>query len=288
MKTFSIAELERYSLIKAHTFRTWETRFDIFKSQRKTTNIRYYTIEELSFLLDFTLLNRFGYKVSALACLTKDEIKDKVYQLNDAAKQEHQIHRLIICMFALDIEDFEFTLDSAISGWGIDATIEKVIIPFLDRLQLFSYKHHTSSEYHLVVTALRKKIILGIENTRPRSLLCKSAVLFLPKGEHYDLLLLYINYKLRKAGLNVLYLGTNISDGNLKSVIQLKQPHYLVTYHPTSWNQPEESLQNYLTETTAEALFIVGTTPYSRPIALSDKIRYVSFKEMDNELSVMI
>jgi MerR family transcriptional regulator, light-induced transcriptional regulator len=215
MKTFSIAELEQYSLIKAHTFRTWEKRFGIGKTNRTATNIRCYTLRELAFLLDLSLLNRFGYKVSSLAMLGKEAVSQSVFLLkNDRGKQEHQINQLIIAMLGLDIEDFELILDHAFPCWGIDVTIENIILPFLERLHLFSNKGHTSNAYYFVITILHKKIILAIEQANPKILLTSSALLFLPKGEYYDLLLLYLQYKLRKAGLNTLYLGTDVATYN--------------------------------------------------------------------------
>src|SRR5687768_13565632 len=128
MKTFSIMELEQYSLIKAHTFRTWEQRYGIFKTKRTATNIRYYTLEDLAFLLDLSLLNRLGYKVSSLVQLENNSIFQKAFQLkDDTAKQEYLINRLIIYMFALQVEDFELLLDGAISCWGSDTTIEEIV-----------------------------------------------------------------------------------------------------------------------------------------------------------------
>lgn len=285
MKTFSIAELERYSLIKAHTFRAWEQRFDVFKSRRKLTNRRFYTIEDLAFLLDFALLNRLGNKVSVLAQVDKYLIRQKVLYLNEGtARKEHQINQLIICMFSLNIEDFELTLDSAVSAWGIDATIKEVILPFLDRLQLFSYKGHTNSEYHFVVTALRKKMILGIEQARPQRALPKTALLFLPGGEHFDLLLLYTTYKVRIAGLNVLYLGTNISIENLKTVIEKKQPHFLITHFSSAQEKIVKQMAELIPVNGAEVFFITGTKPEQRSNPIPPNFSFVSYREMDSKL----
>jgi hypothetical protein len=49
---------------------------------------------------------------------------------------------------------------------GIEATIKGVIIPFLGRVQLLSY-NNTGNHIHLAVTAIRKKIIAGIESADP-------------------------------------------------------------------------------------------------------------------------
>src|SRR4051794_30199502 len=103
MKTFSIAELEQYTLLKSHTLRIWEQRFGLVKPNRTKTNIRYYSIEELAYLLDLALLSRHGYKISLLALLDKPAIKGKVHGLKeDSARLEQKLNELIVCMFALN------------------------------------------------------------------------------------------------------------------------------------------------------------------------------------------
>ena len=288
MKTFSIAELERFTLIKAHTFRTWEQRFALFTAQRKATNTRFYTIEDLSFLLDFALLNRSGFKVSFLARLDKAAIKEIALNLkDDSARQERTINPLIIAAFSLHTEDFALTLDRAIASWGIDQTIELIILPFLERVELLSYQGRTASEYHFVVTALRKKLILAIEQTHPQMVLAASALLFLPEGEHFDLLLLYMEYKLRKAGVNVLYLGTNVTVQDFARVIQRKEPQYVVTYLSSSMSQKKASLQQYVTALNQEAKFIIGRPSGQLKEQLADEVTVVPFRDVETEIVAM-
>ncbi|HEX8313619.1 MAG TPA: MerR family transcriptional regulator [Flavisolibacter sp.] len=281
MKTFSILELEQYSLIKAHTFRTWEQRYERSRSQRKATNIRFYTLEELSFLLDIALLNRLGYKVSSLAALDKNHVQEKVLQLkDDTARQEHTINQLIIHTFSLRIEDVEQILDGAVTTWGIDQTIEEVVLPFLERLQLFSYKGRTSSEYHFVVTALRKKLIVAIAGTTSKETRSASALLFLPEGEHFDLLLLYTAYQLKKAGVNVLYLGTNVSVQNLQIVIETKQPRFVLSYLSTPQEKKIRELSAYVVDDVSVSYFICGPQPMPRAEQLLPNVKYVSYREV--------
>ena len=85
----------------------------------------------------------------------------------------------------------------------MDAKIDDIVVPLIERLHLFTYKEHSASEYHFAIMLLRKKIIYAIEVLNPPKMVDKSALLFLPKGEHYDLLLLYVQYKLKRAGLQI-------------------------------------------------------------------------------------
>ena len=284
MKTFSIAELEQYTLLKTHTLRIWEQRFRIIQPQRTKTNIRYYSIEELAYLLDLALLSRNGFKISSRAPLDKITIKRKVQELKeDSARLEQKLNELIVCMFALNIEDFELIMDSAIASWGVDHTIEALILPFLDRIEFYSFKGRTSLEYHFVTTVIRKKLILAIEQTKAREQILKSVVLFLPEGEHYDLLLLYLNYHLRKKGVNVLYLGTNISTHNLQQVVKKKKPHVVVGYVGDNNNANKKLIHRYIDAAMDTSYLLTGAAIHP-PLILPAQTKYIPYQQATSEV----
>lgn len=260
MRTFSIAELERYSLIKAHTFRMWEHRFAIVESQRTPSNQRCYTLQELSFLLNFSLLNRFGTRVSELAALTKNAVEKRVQQFDDPGFQkQHQINRLVLSMHALEIENFEFILDGSVAVWGMEATLEEIVLPFLERLAFFSCKGRTTADRQLVMAVLRRKLVLAIEQAQPKTIGTRTVLLFLPEGEHFDLLLLYLHYQLRRAGFQVLYLGANVAAGNLHAVIRGRQPQFVVAYVPPKEKRRLQKLQSFFTVESKETPFLIAT-----------------------------
>ena len=72
MSTYSIKDLEKLSGIKAHTIRIWEQRYHLIEPQRTSTNIRYYSDEDLVKLMNTSLLNQNGYKISKIAELEPD------------------------------------------------------------------------------------------------------------------------------------------------------------------------------------------------------------------------
>jgi MerR family transcriptional regulator, light-induced transcriptional regulator len=284
MKTFSIAELEQYTLLKTHTLRIWEQRFGIIKPNRTKSNIRYYSVEELAFLLDLSLLSRHGYKISLLASFDRATTKQRVHELKeDGARLEQKLNELIVCMFSLNIEDFELTVDSAIASWGIDRTVEELILPFLKRIQLYSFKDRTTIEYHFVTTVLRKKLILAIEQTNARESIFKSVLLFLPEGEHYDLLLLYLNYHLQKMGVNVLYLGTNISSQNLQQVIQKKKPHVVVGYIADHSKALKKDFSTSLSASFGTSYLLTGAAAFA-PVVLPKQTKYIPYQEAAKEV----
>jgi len=230
MKHFSIRELERYTGIKAHTIRTWEKRYGLLKPVRNDANIRSYSLTDTSLLLDISLLLSYGYKISRLASLSHQEISKKIHGLKYSdARLIHQINALVKAMFSNNADEFESVLDAAQHSFGIDVTVQKMIVPFLEKTSVLSYKDN-SVAVHLAVTAVRKKIILAIEKLPAPVSFITTAVLFLPKGEHYDLLLLYTAYLLKSKSWKVIYLGTNISLENLHELTSEKKPECLITH----------------------------------------------------------
>jgi hypothetical protein len=134
-------------------------------------------------------------------------------------------------MYTMDTQKFEELLDEAVLTWDIDITIKEIILPFLEKVQILSY-NSSENETHLAVTAVRRKLIMGIERSNPLVRVPKTALLFLNEGEHYDLILLYLSYVLKTQGWNVIYLGTNISLKNLEQIVRTKKPDVLYTYIP--------------------------------------------------------
>src|ERR1700744_2730943 len=121
MNVFTIKDLENLSGIKAHTIRIWEQRYNFLKPNRTDTNIRYYCNAELKTVLNISLLNRFGYKISHIDRMSEPEIQSKLLALTDnEACQERLVNQLIAQMIDLEIETFERTLDAFILSRGID------------------------------------------------------------------------------------------------------------------------------------------------------------------------
>ena len=286
MKKFSIAALERFSGVKAHTFRIWEQRYHFLKPKRTATNLRYYTIDDLSQLFDITLLCKCHYKISKLDKLDSPAIKQLVEQLNDGEGiKAREINKLIISMFSRDAEEFEMILDKCIHLWGINRAIEEIIIPFLDRVPLLSY-HDTSSEVHLVVNIIRKKIILGIERSSPFQRIDRKVLLFLPEGEHYDLTLLYMNYVAKREGYKILYMGTNISKENLENIAIAHRIDLLLTYIVRGNRLEVEAIAQFLAQNLpGSSLLISGYTGELRKGPVPYNVKLLDHKQIRQFIS---
>ncbi|PKP45409.1 MAG: helix-turn-helix-type transcriptional regulator, partial [Bacteroidetes bacterium HGW-Bacteroidetes-11] len=75
---YSIKDLEQLTGIKAHTIRIWEKRYQLISPERTSTNIRYYTDNDLKRLLNVSILNRHGIKISNIVTMNNDEINERI------------------------------------------------------------------------------------------------------------------------------------------------------------------------------------------------------------------
>ena len=80
MGQYSIRDLERLTGIKAHTIRIWEKRYGLIEPERTNTNIRAYCDAELKKLLNISILNRNGFKISKIASLSPEEITLRIWR----------------------------------------------------------------------------------------------------------------------------------------------------------------------------------------------------------------
>ena len=138
MRHYSIRDLERLTGIKAHTIRIWEKRYGLIEPERTNTNIRTYCDVELKKLLNISILNRNGFKISKIATLTPEEIISNITQLNsNSSDTESYIENLALAMIDYDEQKFERILSRAILQMGFEDTIIH-IIGQLDGMRMFS------------------------------------------------------------------------------------------------------------------------------------------------------
>ncbi|MEO8172149.1 MAG: MerR family transcriptional regulator [Sediminibacterium sp.] len=229
---FTIKDLENLSGIKAHTIRIWEQRYTFLTPQRTETNIRYYSNDELQKLLNVALLNKYGYKISHIDKMSGAEMNEKIVSLSQVEAQEEKVvNELISCMADIRMEEFEKILDAYIKTKGIEKSIIQILFPFLERIGILWLTDHINpAQEHMVSNIIRQKLIVGIDGIKCDRQSSLSFLLFLPAGEHHELGLLFVHYLLKRKGVKVLYLGTNVPLKDVASVASLKNPDFLYTH----------------------------------------------------------
>ena len=232
MATYSIKEIEHLSGIKAHTIRIWEKRYKIFEPKRTETNIRFYDDEDLKKILNVSVLNRYGFKISKIAELPEERLERELMQVTHFnSNLDGQIESLIKAMIDFDEENFEQVFNRSVVNIGFEETIIRLIYPFFEKIGiLWTTGNINPAQEHFVSNLIRQKLIAAI-NDIPKRIKDQSIsfVLFLPEGEWHELGLLFFSYVLKKTGYRITYLGSSLPFDCLEELEKHNTFTHLVT-----------------------------------------------------------
>ena len=232
MASYTIKDLERLSGIKAHTIRIWEKRYGIIEPKRTSTNIRTYCDDELKKILNVSILNKNGIKISNIASLSVNEIGDRVGEiLENQSDTDGHIESLILAMVEYDEDRFEKLLSRSIIQLGFEDTVIQVLYPFFVRIGVMWQTNSINvAQEHFISNLVRQKLIVAIDSQIPeKNDDSKKAVLFLPEGELHELGLLFYAYILKKRGHKLIYLGQSVPLVDVRSVLHETVIDFVVT-----------------------------------------------------------
>lgn len=248
MGNYSIKELEQLSGIKAHTIRIWEKRYEIIQPRRTNTNIRFYSDEDLKKIINVSLLNANGIRISKIAEMSDNEISQKILEISktDGDNAIH-INQLTVAMVDLDEEKFEEGLSGSFLRYNFEQTMTEIVYPFLEKIGiLWQTDKITPGQEHFISNLIRQKMFAAIDAlplppaTRPKVLL------FLPEGELHEIGLLFYHYLARKAGYRTIYLGQTVPHADVKQVCAFHHPEVIITCLTTAI--AGSSIQDYLNQ----------------------------------------
>lgn len=246
MAVYSIKDLEMISGIKAHTLRIWEQRYHIIHPKRTPTNIRFYEDDDLKHLLNISLLNKNGLKISKIASMSEEEIAEAVSDLSKGSFEDSlQIDALTISMMELDEAKFETIIAANLQNLGFERTMMEVIYPFLDKLSLLwiTGSIHPVQE-NFISNLVRQKLIAAIDALSANKSCHAGFTLYLPEGESQELSLLFLQYLIKKRGFRTLYLGQNTSLPDLAEACSIFPTDYVLTIISEGFTK--QSVHQYL------------------------------------------
>jgi MerR family transcriptional regulator, light-induced transcriptional regulator len=220
---FSIKDLENFSGVKAHTIRIWEQRYGILRPDRTDTNIRKYSDRDLKVLLNISLLNSLGYKISAIAKMSDDKIREVINKhATDQQGQEHYSHILKLAMLNYDDDLFSNVFDPYVEQHGLELTFRQILMPFLQHIgMLWQSDAICPAQEHFVSALIRQKLLAHIENVKtPIDRTKRALVLYLPELEIHELSLLMLQYIFKLRGFKTIMLGSSVPADDLKQVYQ--------------------------------------------------------------------
>lgn len=281
MANYSIRDLERLTGIKAHTIRIWEKRYGLIEPERTSTNIRAYCDAELKKLLNISILNKNGYKISKIANLSTEEIVRNINKLSESVSDTESLtENLAIAMIDLDEQKFEKILTRSIIQLGFEDTIVKVIMPFFVRIGIMWQTGSINpAQEHFVSNLVRQKMLVAIDSQiTSESSSSRTFVLFLPEGELHELSLLFANYMLSKRGHRVIYLGQNVPLQDLAEIERIRPCDFVFTTFSTSISNG--GISNYLNQLKkiypGKTIFVTGDQALHNQESLPKGIKVLS------------
>ncbi|MEA1877294.1 MAG: MerR family transcriptional regulator [Bacteroidota bacterium] len=216
---YSIKDLERLTGIKTHTIRMWEKRYGIIKPDRTDTNIRFYKDADLQKLLNISILNKNGRKISHISAMTEEEIVLGVSSLSVSHELvDADINSMVMTALDLQEEQFEVVLNSCLIKLGFERTFCDVIFPLFDKLGImWQIGRINACQERFITNLVRQKLLVAIDGIVGAGADSKGTfLLFMPVGHDHDIGLLFANYLTRKNGYKVVYLGPSVPFEHLK------------------------------------------------------------------------
>ena len=280
--SYTIKDLELLTGIKAHTLRIWEKRYQVVKPERTPTNIRYYSDEDLKKLLNISILNRHGFKISNVANLPNEELSKKIISINNKSfDTDSKVEGLIVDMIEMDEVKFEKDLTKMIINLGFEETFIQVLIPFFEKIGLlWQIGTIYPGQEHFMTNLIRQKMIVAIDGILPdvQPDKRKTFILYLPEGELHEIGLLFYSYIIQKAGHKVIYLGQMVPFEDLSKIETTQETHGLVTFITSSLSTEDidEHLKRLVDHFGHKKLFVSGLQFKLQDIKLPEQITLIT------------
>lgn len=250
MNNFTIKDIESLTGIKAHTIRIWEQRYELLRPKRKDTNHRVYSNVDLKHIMRIVYLYRHGYKISKIAVMTAEEIRQ--LSMEEAGQkgthlQQVYVNQLVEAMIDFDQVKFEKVFHNTLLRMGFEQCMLKVIYPYLEKVGLLWLTDCViPAQEHFASNIIRKKLMVAIDGQDLPRETGEKFLLFLPEGEFHEIPLLFAQYLLKKQGCAVVNFGANVPLEDLRFYVERKRVEHLYTHIIT--NFPQKALDNFIKE----------------------------------------
>jgi len=280
MANYSIKDLENFTGIKAHTIRIWEKRYNLVEPKRTETNIRYYDDDDLKKLLNVSILNKNGIKISNIVNLSEEAISEKVLSMvGPHSDTESQVENLVVAMIELDENKFEKIFNTAVINLGFEEAVIRILYPFFVKIGvLWQIGTINPAQEHFISNLVRQKLIVAIDGlVEPYRVNTRSFLLFLPEGEYHELGLLFYYYILKKNGHKVIYLGETVPFDGLLEVAKVKKVDALLTAFVAAITEEEfkEYLQNLYDNFKETPVYLTGLQSTLFDVKLPDNMALI-------------
>ena len=209
----------------------WESRYNILEPKRTPTNIRFYDNHDLKTVLNISVLNEHGYKISKIARMSAEEMTEEVMKLSqEFCHYPDQIQNLTMAMIDMDENRFNRAISININRIGFEHTMTEVVYPFLHRIGiLWQTGAINPAQEHFITNLIRQKLMVAIdEHSLSLNGQSKKFVLFLPENELHEIALLFANWLIKRSNHVTFYIGQSTPLGDLMAVCGVVKPDYIL------------------------------------------------------------
>lgn len=261
MDLFTISDIENLSGIKAHTLRIWEQRYKILRPQRRESKHRFYSNDDLKQILQIAQLNKAGYKISKIARLSVEQLRDMASEKGLVfSLHENFINQLYQASRDFDEERFNKIFHAIYMHIGFERTVLHVFYPLLQRIGLYWMTDQTRPvQEHFASHMVIKKMMVAIHSleTPPSG---EVTVLFNPEGENHEIPLLFTHYLLKKNGKRSRFFGANVSLDAIEEYSRLQKVDKLHLHVITNFSNRTmgEMVEEILKRFTAQRIIVSG------------------------------
>ena len=261
--TYSIQQVAEMTGLSKQVIRKWEDRYGIITPQRLDNGYRIYSPEEVALLKKIIKLTEAGHSVKQAAMLVQQQQEDTVGKSAEFTNQTNYF------LFALeeagvvaDDKKIMHLLEQAHHLFGLEATMEHIIAPFLRRIgELWCEKKW--GEYQEAVSSQTIRDFLA--NLRRHFYIPENAPLVvgscLPNERHeIPMQILLVQCMLR--GYRTLMLGPAPAPTAIESTVRLANPTIVLLTASThaAWEDNGEALQalDAFAKTMPHVKFFIG------------------------------
>lgn len=307
--------------LSSHVIRIWERRYHAVTPERTTTNRRLYSETDVERLSHLQNAVSAGHSIGQIARLPLEKLRQLTQRsiYDHAIGQQSQIAPLsateasgsprlrtdsrepapqdflescIAAVRRFDAVQLEATLTRANIALGAIQMIERVIIPFINRIGEMWHEGTMRVMHEHMATAVIRTFCTNLKSTQDLPGAAPTIVVTTPSGQSHELGALIVALLARHQGWNTVYLGPNLPAEEIAAAAEVSQARAvaLSIVYPAddaSLEQELKKLRNYLR---AEVRLIVGgraTEGYARALNAIGAIQLNDVTGLRNTLNAL-
>ncbi|WP_238473828.1 MerR family transcriptional regulator [Paenisporosarcina cavernae] len=273
--------------ISPGTIRAWERRYHILCPIRNDIGHRLYTDADVDMILWLQNKIETGFTISQAVSLFEQrnafEIDDVKKDQTDQKRVERIQEELVHAFLSFDEISAQQLLDQTFNLFTLEKVFFDILSPVLFKVgNLWEEDKITTAHEHFATSIIRSRIS-GIMQSFPANPMLPKVLAVCGPGEWHELGLQIFSIYLKRKGYDVVYLGSTVKDGDIKSVLPMIRPQLLILSVTLDRNLPKTiELLHELQESFPEIRIGLGGKAIERSNYLQEKHIGTTLSEWDN------